>query len=213
MKKIVLLAALTVGLCSSFRSQAQFRINVQLGLPVVQQTWYDDDEDYYYMPEQDCYYNVRRRVYVYPEAGNWVYGSCLPARYGGATWSNARYYRIRERAPFNRNDYYRSQYRVANNYDGGNRGGWERRDNGRHNGWDRNNNGYNRVEQNGGYRREENSGSYNRNSGYQQQNNGNNSQIGRGRQPNNGMYNGMYNGGHNGNQQGGRGESNHFNRR
>jgi hypothetical protein len=128
MKKIVLLAGLAISLCSSFSSKAQIHINVQIGAPVVRQTWYDYDDDYYYMPEQDVYYNVRRRVYVYPEGGTWVYASALPGRYNGCTYASVPYYHVRDRAPFNRPDYYRNQYRVTHD-------NFYRHDNGEHRGW------------------------------------------------------------------------------
>lgn len=161
MKKIVLLAGLAISLFSSINSDAQVRINVQIGAPVVRQTWYDYDDDYYYMPDQDVYYNVQRRVYVYPEGGTWVYGPMLPARYGGYTYSTARYYHIHDRAPFNRPDYYRSQYRVTHD-------NFYRRDNGR--GWHREDRGYDRDFRGRGgrhgdyndYRRDERSNHFNR---------------------------------------------------
>ncbi len=158
MKKLLLLSALTLGLCAGAGSaaSAQVHINVSIGAPVVQQPWYGYDDDYYYMPEQDVYYNVSRRVYVYPEAGRWMYASRLPERYHGYSWNSGRYYRIRGRAPFDRDNYYRQQY--AQGYDrrdyrgeGGNPHMRGRHDNGRHNGW---------------YRPDEGRGGYNGNDGY-----------------------------------------------
>jgi hypothetical protein len=139
MKKIVLLAGLAFSLCTSFKSEAQVRVNIQIGAPVVQQSWYNNDDDYYFMPDQGVYYNVRRRVYVFPQGGSWVYASHLPSRYGNVSYSNSRYYRVRERAPFNRDDYYRRRYAIAYN---GHRGNNNMRDNDRRNdnnrGWGRN---------------------------------------------------------------------------
>lgn len=204
MKKITLLAALAFSLFSSLRSEAQVSINVQFGAPVVQQSWYDADDDYYYMPDQDCYYNVRRQVYVYPEGGRWVYANYLPARYGGYTWNSSRYYRVRERAPFNRNDYYRRQYRVENNYYGGYRGtSYGRHDNGNHNGWHRDGRGGGNAYQNnntnygrggnGGYQQGQNGGAYQgqQNNGYGRGNNGGSN----GYQGQGNGYNGQNNGG------------------
>src|SRR5688572_19073097 len=99
MKKILMLTGLALCLGSSFSIEAQVRINVQIGAPVIQQSWYDVDDDYYYMPDQGVYYNVRRQVYVYPYGGNWVYGPSLPPSYGGYTYGSGRYYRINGRAP------------------------------------------------------------------------------------------------------------------
>jgi hypothetical protein len=154
MKKIVLLAGLAFGLCTSFQSEAQVRVNIQIGAPVVQQSWYNNDDDYYFMPDQGVYYNVRRRVYVYPQGGSWVYANRLPSRYGNVTYGNSRYYRVRERAPFSRNDYYRRRYAVA--YNG------HRDNNNSNNGWDRDNDRDNRNRINNGRGNNGNSVHYNR---------------------------------------------------
>ena len=163
MKKLLIFSGLALSLCAGFgtTASAQVRINVSLGAPVAQQPWYGYDDDYYYMPEQDVYYNVARRVYVYPEGGSWMYAGHLPDRYHGYSWNSGQYYRIHSRAPFDRNNYYRQQYaqgydRREYRGDGGNPHEWGRQDNGRHNGWkqyDRqNNNGYNNNSSNNGYR-------------------------------------------------------------
>lgn len=110
MKKIALLAGLLISLCSAFRTEAQVRVNINIGAPVVHERWAAYDDDYYFMPGPGVYYNVRRKVYVYPEGGSWVYARTLPARYGGCTFANTRYYRIHDRAPFQRHAYYRGQY-------------------------------------------------------------------------------------------------------
>jgi hypothetical protein len=184
MKKILMLAGLALCLGSSFKSEAQVRINVQIGAPVIQQSWYDVDDDYYYMPDQGVYYNVRRQVYVYPYGGNWVYGPSLPSSYGGYTYRSGRYYRINGRAPFMRNDYYRGQYPVGGYRGGGYRrdDGYRRHDNGNHNGWYKNGNGRggdrndNRGRR-GGY--DNNSGGYRNNGGSQNNGGWNNGGNGR----------------------------------
>ena len=123
MKKIVLLAGLALSLGTALKSDAQVRINVNIGspMPVMQQSWYGSDADYYYMPDQGVYYNVNRGMYVWPNGGNWMCGPSLPRSYGACTWGNSRYYSFRGRSPFMRNDYYRSQYGMRN---GGGRGGY-----------------------------------------------------------------------------------------
>jgi hypothetical protein len=135
MKKILILAGLALSLGSSFSSEAQVRINVQIGAPVIQQSWYDVDDDYYYMPDQGVYYNVRRQVYVYPYGGNWVYANRLPSSYGNCSYNSVRYYRIHDRSPFARHGYYRNQYPVGYGGGGYRDNGYRRHDNGNHNGW------------------------------------------------------------------------------
>jgi hypothetical protein len=127
MKKLIVLSTLILGLCSSFHADAQVQVNVNIGTPVVQERWYSSDNDYYYLPEPGVYYNVRRRVYIYPEGGRWVYGRHLPGRYGNYTYRTSRVIRIHERSPFNHNDQYRKRYYRGNNH----------HDNGRHNGWNK----------------------------------------------------------------------------
>ena len=132
MKKIVLLAGMVLSLGAAVKSDAQVRVSLQIGQPVVQQSWYSRDNDYYYLPEQGVYYNVRRKVYVYPENGSWVYASRLPSRYGNYSYRSSRYVRVRDRSPFDRDNVYRQRYQS--NY-----GGY-RHDNGNHRGWDNRNN-------------------------------------------------------------------------
>jgi hypothetical protein len=113
MKKIALLAGLFISLCSAFSTEAQVRVNINIGAPVMHERWAAYDNDYYYMPGPGVYYNVRRQVYVYPERGTWVYARRLPAHFGNCSFANTRYYRVHDRAPFQRHTYYRDQYRVA----------------------------------------------------------------------------------------------------
>ena len=141
MKKTVLLAGLALSLCTSFKSEAQVRVNINIGTPVTQ-GWYANDDDYYYMPEQGVYYNVRRRAYVYPEGGGWMYANRLPPRSGDYCYANSHYQRVRARAPFYRNDYYRSQYGVAyNDHHGNYIHDHDRHNNGKHRGGNGNGNG------------------------------------------------------------------------
>lgn len=128
MKKILLLAGLALSLIS-FRSEAQVRISLNIGAPVVRQSWYGYDDDYYYMPDQGVYYNVRRGCYVYPEGGTWVYANVLPARYGNFSYNNVTYYHIHDRAPFMRHSYYSRQYAPAYHNNNGHHNGWYRQDN------------------------------------------------------------------------------------
>ena len=141
----MVLAGLAFSLCATFNSQAQVRVSVNIGTPVMQQSWYANDNDYYYMPEQGVYYNVRRRVYVYPDGGRWLFASQLPSRYGNYTYRNSRYVQVRDRSPFNRDNDYKQRYQVNNNrggYGNGNNPHYNgRHDNGNHYGRDRNGRG------------------------------------------------------------------------
>ena len=159
MKKLLLVSGIAFSLCAAFHNNAhaQVRLNLSFGVPVMQQPWYGYDDDYYYMPDQGVYYNVARGVYVYPEDGRWMYAGNLPPRYGGYSWNSGRYYRIRGRAPFERDGYYRRQY--VQDYDRRDyRGGAPRQWNG--NGYNGERNGWSRG---GGYQQHPDY----RNNGYQ----------------------------------------------
>ncbi len=145
MKKVFLLAALALSFGATTKSDAQVRINVNIGapVPVAQQSWYGSDCDYYYLPDQGVYYNVNRRMYIWPNGGGWMSGPALPGSYGGCSWGNSRYYSFRGRSPFMRHDYYRNYYGGRGNgyayrgdrgYDGRRDGRFGHRGGGR--GWD-----------------------------------------------------------------------------
>ena len=80
MKKILLVAAVLFSMSATNSAQAQ--VSVHVGRPVVKEQWYSRDNSYYYLPEQGVYYNVQRKVYVFPENGQWLYANRLPSRYG-----------------------------------------------------------------------------------------------------------------------------------
>ncbi len=122
MKRLIICFALAIGVLAAEKSSAQVRVNIDIGRPVASEPWYGVDDDYYYMPDYGVYYNVQRRVYVYPDNGRWVYGSSLPSSYGHVTYRRAHHVRIHERSPFDRDDDYRVKYKH---------------DNGKHKGWDK----------------------------------------------------------------------------
>lgn len=140
MKKTILIAACALSLLVGYKSEAWVSVNLQFGAPVMNTSWWGADNDYYYMPQQGVYYNVRRHMYVYPNAGNWCYGPSLPASYGAYNFAPGTYYRVRARAPFQNHGYYQRMYGYRQmqqpRYD--ERSDRGRYDNGNHNGWNRN---------------------------------------------------------------------------
>jgi hypothetical protein len=102
---------LMVVVCSAFTTNAQVRINVNLG---VQPAWGPsgyDYVDYYYLPDADAYYNVNRRVFTYWDGRYWITRPSLPGRY--ANMDLYRSHKIvinNQRDPWTRNNYYRSHY-------------------------------------------------------------------------------------------------------
>ena len=81
MKKLLYFTLLIGGLFISKSSDAQIRVNVNIG---AQPLWGPVGYDYvryYYMPEFDVYYNVDSRKYTYLNGNRWVTKSKLPSRY------------------------------------------------------------------------------------------------------------------------------------
>ena len=97
---------------------AQISVNIQIGKPIIQERWYTTDHNYYYLPEEGIYYNVNRRVYVFPYEGVWVYSRTLPPSYGNYSYRTSRYVRIREAKPFERDNHFRQKYYSGHRKDG-----------------------------------------------------------------------------------------------
>lgn len=130
MKKLAILSAIALSGLFMKTADAQVRIHVGFNLgpsrvvytqrPVVVQEpvyqepapVYDDsyDDDYYYLPEVDAYYDVTAGCYYYNNGYNWISAAYLPGVYRNYDWRSARRYEIREHRPFMRADVYRSRY-------------------------------------------------------------------------------------------------------
>lgn len=157
MKKLLLIAAIGIGSLAAVPAQAQVSLSVNIGL---QPDWGPrgyNHVDYYYLPDVDCYYNVPTRNYVYLESGSWVHRRYLPSRYRGYDLYGGRKVVINSRDPWRNHNHYRTTYVTnyrgrgyrpgrttviqRNNYYGGPRRGYDRRDRGpkfdKHHGPDR----------------------------------------------------------------------------
>ncbi|MEO6632317.1 MAG: hypothetical protein ABIN13_11360 [Mucilaginibacter sp.] len=183
MKKLAILSAIALSGLIYNTANAQIRINFGLHIrpvyaryhapvvveePVYQEPVqvYDDsnDDDYYYLPDVDAYYNVSAGCYYYNDGDNWVSAAYLPGAYRNYDWRSVRRYEVREHRPFARADFYRSRFngrQVAEfrNYrhDNDSRGGY-----GHYNGYNRDNDNRhynhdndNRYYNHGGYNRPE----------------------------------------------------------
>jgi hypothetical protein len=129
MKQKIKFTGLLLSVFMSITAFGQVNVNINLGKPVAQEQWYGTDNNYYYLPEQGVYYNVSRRVYVYPDGGNWLYAKKLPSRYGSYSYRSSKYVVIRERSPFVRDNEIKTRYANGNNPKA-----QGRHDNGNHNG-------------------------------------------------------------------------------
>lgn len=147
MKKVIVLSAVVLSsLMLSHSAQAQVRFNVNINIG-AQPAWVanNDNADYYYVPDADCYYSVRERVYVFRDGNNWRKAPNLPGRYKNFDFRNRRVISIRgQQAPYmhhdeNRNAYARANDRFNNDRDRFNhnqpqRGGDDRRNDHRNDG-------------------------------------------------------------------------------
>jgi hypothetical protein len=172
MRKLILLSAIAAG--AMFSTKANAQIGVSLGVhfgggyapsghvvvtsppPVVytEPVVYDDyaDDNYYYLPDVDAYYDVTGNVYYYNDGRRWVSAAYLPG-HRDYNWRTARRYEIRANRPYLNHSYYSSRFNT-------NRGSWnndarrynERPEMRRNDRFDnRGNNNYNRPQ--GGFNR------------------------------------------------------------
>lgn len=147
MKKLVILSAIAAG--SLFVTRASAQVSIHFGInipvrrvyvptppppppPVVQEPVYDDDEydapvncndDYYYLPEVEAYYNVGAGCYYYNDGSRWVSCSYLPGAYRYYNWRTAVRYEVRAPRPYLHHDIYRSRWGGWN----GDRNNWGHR--------------------------------------------------------------------------------------
>jgi hypothetical protein len=233
MKKLAILSAIAVG--SLFIGKANAQVSIQFGIhipahrvyvpapppPVVEeQPVYDDndnvdvsaDDDYYYLPEVEAYYNVGAGCYYYNDGSRWVSCAYLPGAYRDYNWRTAVRYEVRAPRPFMHHDFYRQRWggyagdhnnwghrfdrRSVNGYAyrqgwSGDRGNWGRRpnpyDNRGQGNW-----GGGRDNHNWGNGQQPNNGNHDNHGGWgngqQPNNNGNHGGWGNGQQPNNGNH-------------------------
>ena len=162
MKKILTIAAVIAMLYSvnKVNAQVSFHVGIGIGTPVIvahaAPVYYDDygynnqyynDDEFYYYPDYDMYYDVVARQYVYFDAGRWIFAANLPRMYRDYDFAHARRFYVNEARPFARADYYRNTYRNNRNnnyynngyaYNNGrvvNNRSFERGNNGRANAW------------------------------------------------------------------------------
>lgn len=211
MKKLVLLSAIAISGLFYNTANAQIRIHLGINLfphhiyvrpavvdvqsaPVVYEdngpADYDSNDDYYYLPDVNAYYNVAQQCYYYNDGDNWISCAYLPGEYRNYDWMHARRFEVRAPRPYLHNDLYMNRYHGVNYQ-------WARRD-------DHFQGGYANHFNDGGYRRDDQRFD-NRGGGYGQrfdgrnQNNYNQNQNRDNRGNNGGQYNQDQNRGNRGN--------------
>jgi len=126
MKKLVLLSAMAISGLIHNNAKAQFSVHVGVNLfphrvlaaprvdvdaPVYTDVNYDNNDDYYYLPDVNAYYNVDEQCYYYFDGYNWIAANYLPGEYHDYDWRAARRYEIREARPYLHNDVYFNRFR------------------------------------------------------------------------------------------------------
>lgn len=134
MKKVIVLSAVVLSsLVLGYSAQAQVRFNVNINIG-SQPAWVvnQDQADYYYIPDADCYYSVREKVYVVHEGNNWRRMQQLPPRFRNYDFRNKRVISIRgQQAPYMHHDENRMAYARANDRFNDRDNRFDRRDNDR----------------------------------------------------------------------------------
>ncbi|MEO8172391.1 MAG: hypothetical protein ABI581_04885 [Sediminibacterium sp.] len=98
MKKVLLTAMVLAAILSVKHSKAQFRSGSKT-----------HQNQYYYYPEVDMYYDINNRRFVYEEGNRWVYATKLP--YQNYDLNRGFRVSINEYKPYLHADEYRDQYR------------------------------------------------------------------------------------------------------
>jgi hypothetical protein len=170
MKKLaIILAVGAAGLLNVKPANAQIRLGLNLHFgnvgahvvvaPPVQDvnyTSYDNDDDFYYLPDVEAYYDVAQQCYYYNDGNQWIHAAYLPGR-RDYDWRNARRFEVRARRPYMNHDQYRTRFggfdqrggsfdnRYANrggfDHRDDNRGGFDNRGNDNRGGWNGDNRG------------------------------------------------------------------------
>jgi hypothetical protein len=118
MKNLLFIFVIVAGSLMCKTTTAQISIRANIGFqPSYQSSQGYDQDDYFYLPDIEAYYNLGSQMYYYQNYGRWVCTSYLPSRYGNYNYSNLRRYSIRSSRPYMRNNEYRNMYyRQARNY-------------------------------------------------------------------------------------------------
>ncbi|WCT10122.1 hypothetical protein [Mucilaginibacter jinjuensis] len=202
MKKLaIILAVGAAGLLNVKPANAQIHLGLNLHfgnvgahvvvappVQVVNYNAYDNDDDFYYLPDAEAYYDVAQQCYYYNDGEQWIHAAYLPGRFRDFDWRNARHYEVRARRPYMNHDQYRTRFGGFDPRMGGydnryaNRGGFDHRDDNR-GGWNGDNRGGfdHRDDNRGGWNGDNRNQQPNRgNYGQPQQNNGGQQNQGRG---------------------------------
>ena len=82
--------------CTTTSVAQRAEVSININLP----SWapyYDnaDQVNYYYLPDIECYYDVRSREFIYMEDGEWMFGRSLPPIYAWFDLNNSFIVRVK----------------------------------------------------------------------------------------------------------------------
>ena len=112
MKKLVFAAAMVFisGTFNATPTNAQVRVNVNIGAqPIWGPTGYDNAQNYY-LPDVDAYFDVAAQLFYYNSGGRWISGPSLPPSYGNFDLYNSYKVVINKPHPWMNAAVYRRQY-------------------------------------------------------------------------------------------------------
>jgi hypothetical protein len=104
----------TIMLSTSTNADAQ-KVNIQVNIDLPSWAPYYDNPQlvrYYYLPDIECYYDVRNREFVYMEDGEWMFGRSLPPVYAWFNLNNCFIVALNSRViePWRHFHYYVAHY-------------------------------------------------------------------------------------------------------
>ncbi len=91
MKKIQLIFLTTI-LLFAIKTTAQISVNISLGSRTTYNPpvhyYYDDNVDYYFLPEIQAYFDNREGLYIYYSSNRWIRSARLPQKCGNYNVNN-----------------------------------------------------------------------------------------------------------------------------
>jgi uncharacterized protein YraI len=81
MKTLKFIIAALVFFTTTTSTHAQVSVNVNIGTPPAWGPVGYANIDYYYLPDIECYYDIRLSQFIYFGNGRWIHSRYLPVRY------------------------------------------------------------------------------------------------------------------------------------
>ncbi len=110
MKKMIIALLLLGATVSVQEARAQVSVNINIGSqPAWGPTGYDH-ADFYYLPDINCYYDITRSMFIYPNGNRWVYTRTLPPHYRSVNLYNTYKVVVNQPSPYRYNNVHIREY-------------------------------------------------------------------------------------------------------